>query len=433
MSFQMILCLSIFALVIIGFASSILPMPLVSMIGMVLMMITGCLDGSDAISYFSSTTAVMLGGMFIVASAFSKTQVVDKLSKSIIRVSKGSFRKVTAGYVLLALVVGQLINSSSALFCMIYPLALSCCKEMKVSPSKIMYPIAVTCMGTAGIIPSTAAIAMCEVWRPYYEAYEITQYTYSVTDYCLAKLPLAILIVLFAIFITPRYLPDRLPQQTEDASSSKAEKQNNAYTSLQEIVVIIAFIIMILGVAFGSKIGVPGWEVCMIAAIVVIVCGALRGNEVYTSMGLPVIFLLVGGTGMAKALQQTGAAEWIGNVMISLFGSHPNGYVVGLAFFVLPMLLAQLITNAPANGIFVPIALMACKAFGGNPVGPMFLAIIGSLCGFLTPMANATTSIMYSVGGYTIKDIASFKVAPLLMIASTVISVLWVMTIFPLY
>lgn len=408
-------------------------MPLVSMIGMVLMMITGCLDGSDAISYFSSTTAVMLGGMFIVASAFSKTQVVDKLSKSIIRVSKGSFRKVTAGYVLLALVVGQLINSSSALFCMIYPLALSCCKEMKVSPSKIMYPIAVTCMGTAGIIPSTAAIAMCEVWRPYYEAYEITQYTYSVTDYCLAKLPLAILIVLFAIFITPRYLPDRLSQQTEDASSSKAEKQNNAYTSLQEIVVIIAFIIMILGVAFGSKIGVPGWEVCMIAAIVVIVCGALRGNEVYTSMGLPVIFLLVGGTGMAKALQQTGAAEWIGNVMISLFGSHPNGYVVGLAFFVLPMLLAQLITNAPANGIFVPIALMACKAFGGNPVGPMFLAIIGSLCGFLTPMANATTSIMYSVGGYTIKDIASFKVAPLLMIASTVISVLWVMTIFPLY
>ena len=429
----MILCLSIFALVIIGFASSILPMPLVSMIGMVLMMITGCLDGSDAINYFSSTTAVMLGGMFIVASAFSKTQVVDKLSKSIIRVSKGSFRKVTAGYVLLALVVGQLINSSSALFCMIYPLALSCCKEMKVSPSKIMYPIAVTCMGTAGIIPSTAAIAMCEVWRPYYEAYEITQYTYSVTDYCLAKLPLAILIVLFAIFITPRYLPDRLSQQTEDASSSKAEKQNNAYTSLQEIVVIIAFIIMILGVAFGSKIGVPGWEVCMIAAIVVIVCGALRGNEVYTSMGLPVIFLLVGGTGMAKALQQTGAAEWIGNVMISLFGSHPNGYVVGLAFFVLPMLLAQLITNAPANGIFVPIALMACKAFGGNPVGPMFLAIIGSLCGFLTPMANATTSIMYSVGGYTIKDIASFKVAPLLMIASTVISVLWVMTIFPLY
>ena len=408
-------------------------MPLVSMIGMVLMMITGCLDGSDAINYFSSTTAVMLGGMFIVASAFSKTQVVDKLSKSIIRVSKGSFRKVTAGYVLLALVVGQLINSSSALFCMIYPLALSCCKEMKVSPSKIMYPIAVTCMGTAGIIPSTAAIAMCEVWRPYYEAYEITQYTYSVTDYCLAKLPLAILIVLFAIFITPRYLPDRLSQQTEDASSSKAEKQNNAYTSLQEIVVIIAFIIMILGVAFGSKIGVPGWEVCMIAAIVVIVCGALRGNEVYTSMGLPVIFLLVGGTGMAKALQQTGAAEWIGNVMISLFGSHPNGYVVGLAFFVLPMLLAQLITNAPANGIFVPIALMACKAFGGNPVGPMFLAIIGSLCGFLTPMANATTSIMYSVGGYTIKDIASFKVAPLLMIASTVISVLWVMTIFPLY
>ena len=429
----MILCLSIFALVIVGFASSILPMPLVSMIGMVLMMITGCLDGSDAINYFSSTTAVMLGGMFIVASAFSKTQVVDKLSKSIIRVSKGSFRKVTAGYVLLALVVGQLINSSSALFCMIYPLALSCCKEMKVSPSKIMYPIAVTCMGTAGIIPSTAAIAMCEVWRPYYEAYEITQYTYSVTDYCLAKLPLAILIVLFAIFITPRYLPDRLSQQTEDASSSKAEKQNNAYTSLQEIVVIIAFIIMILGVAFGSKIGVPGWEVCMIAAIVVIVCGALRGNEVYTSMGLPVIFLLVGGTGMAKALQQTGAAEWIGNVMISLFGSHPNGYVVGLAFFVLPMLLAQLITNAPANGIFVPIALMACKAFGGNPVGPMFLAIIGSLCGFLTPMANATTSIMYSVGGYTIKDIASFKVAPLLMIASTVISVLWVMTIFPLY
>ena len=431
MTIQMIVCLVIFLGVIIGFATNVLPLAQTAMIGMVLMVLTGCLDGTDAISYFASTTVVMLGGIFIVASAFAKTQVVNQISHFVVRISNGSLFKVTAGYVLMALVVGQLLNSSSALFCMTYPLAVACCKELKVSPSKLIYPIGITCMATSGIIPSTAAVSMCEVWRPFFDAYEITEYTFSVGDYCLARLPLALLVVVLAIFVVPRFLPNNTSLDLFSEKNETPENKPAAYTPLQEKVVIAVFIAVILGIALGSKIGIAGWLVCMIGALIIIVCKAIKGNEIYTSMGLTVIFLCVGGTGMATALQQTGTAELIGQFLIGIFGSNPNSYLVGVVFFFVPCLVAQFLTNAPTNYIFVPICLMACKAFGGNPVGPMFLVISGSLCGFVTPMANPTASIMYGVGGYKLSDI--IKIGPLLLIAVGLVSVAWVMTIFPLY
>jgi len=432
MTTQMIICLGIFLCVVIAFATNILPLAQTAMIGMVLMILTGCLDGKTAISYFSSSTVVMLGGIFIVASAFSKTQVIDKVSHCVVRVSKGSLLKVTAGYVLMALLLGQLLNSSSALFCMIYPLVVSCCKELKASPSKIMYPLGITCMATGGIIPSTAAVSMCEVWRPFFDAYEISEYTYNVMDYCIARLPLAFLVVILAIFFAPRFMPDKASAESVAATNGRpAEKKAAVYTPLQEKIVIFVFVAVILGIAFGGNFGLPGWLVCMVGALIIIASKAIKGNEIYSSMGLTVIFLCVGGTGMASALQQTGAADLIGKLLIGIFGSHPNGYLVGLVFFFIPCIVAQFLTNSPTNYIFVPICLMACKAFGGNPVGPMFLVISGALCGFVTPMANPTASIMYGVGEYKLSEI--IKVGPLILAVVGLVSAVWVMTMYPLY
>ena len=429
---QAAISIFVFALVLVGFAVNILPMEATAMLGMMVLVFLGCLDASSAASIFSSSTVLMLAPMFLIAAAFSKTQAIQRLSDLVVRVSKGSARAVVAGYVLLSLVLVQLINSASAVFFIVYPLVLACCKEMGISPSKTIFPVGLSCMATAGVLPTASAISMCEVWRGYFTAYGLTQFDYGVLDYCLSRIPMAICVVLFAIFYAPGHLPERVPSTAPDLmAGEKPIMVQPSLTRFQEGLTVAVFLGMIIGVSFSRQLGVPSWQVCMLGAVLLVAAGVMRWKEIPNSIGLGVLLLYVGGTGIATALQQSGAVEIIGDWMLRLFGSHPNQYLFGLAFFLISYLLTQVLSNSAVSFIFVPICLMSCAALGCNPVGPMFCSLCGSSTGFLTPMANPTAPVVFEMGGYQVKDI--LKITPVFSVPAAVLSTLWIMTLFPMY
>lgn len=399
--------------------------------GMMILVFCGCLDAATALSIFSNSTVLTLAPMFLIAAAFGKTQVIRKISGFVTRVCKGSLRNIVAGYVLLALLMVQLINSASAVFFIIYPLLLACCKDIGVSPSKVIFPVGLSCMATAGVLPTASAIAMCEVWRGYFTAYELTQFHYSVLDYCLSRVPVVIIVVLVCIFYMPKHLADRIPAENVAVQNPCGTENKSLLSPIQEWITLLVFFGMIVGVTFSSQVGIPNWEISMAGALILVAAGVMHGKEIPSSIGLSVVLLFIGGTGIAMALQQCGAVDVIGEWMIGLFGSHPNSYVFGFVFFLILFVLTQVLSNSAVSFIFVPICLMSCKAIGCNPVGPMFCSLCGSSTGFLTPMANPTAPVLFEAGGYTVKDI--LKVTPQFAIPSAILSTLWIMTFFPMY
>lgn len=426
------LSIIIFCLVLVGFAVNIIPMETTAMLGMMVLVFLGCLDASSAAAIFSSSTVLMLAPMFLIAAAFSKTQAIQQLSNLVVRVSKGSLKTIVAGYVLLALILVQLINSASAVFFIVYPLVLACCKDMSISPSKVIFPVGLSCMATAGVLPTASAISMCEVWRGYFTAYELTQFDYSVLDYCLSRVPMVICVVLFAIFYAPKHLPERiLPSAAAATSKKDSSSVQPKLNRAQEWLTVTVFFGMIVGVSCSRQLGISSWQVCMFGALLLITAGVMRGKEIPNSIGLSVLLLYIGGTGIATALQESGAVEIIGGAMLQLFGHHPNQYFFGFAFFLISYVLTQVLSNSAVSFIFVLICLMSCAALGCNPVGPMFCSLCGSSTGFLTPMANPTAPVVFETGGYRMKDI--LKITPVFSIPSAIFSTLWIMTLFPMY
>ena len=139
----MILCLVIFVLTIASFLWGKISMGLTALLSMVLLVLTGCIDITTALSGFSNSNTIIMACMFIISAGFSKSQMVAKLSRGVAKAAKGSFTRVLTGYIIVTFLIAQIVPSAMAVFSIVFPLALGVCDEMKVSPSKIMFSIGI--------------------------------------------------------------------------------------------------------------------------------------------------------------------------------------------------------------------------------------------------------------------------------------------------
>lgn len=113
----MTICLIIFALMVIGFFIKQLPMSFTSMAVLVALVLTGCVEAKTALGAFGSSTVVTMVSMFIVAAGLSRTQMINHLSKLLLKVTGGSFTKVLASYVVVTCILGQFIPSIGGAVC----------------------------------------------------------------------------------------------------------------------------------------------------------------------------------------------------------------------------------------------------------------------------------------------------------------------------
>ena len=94
---QITICLLVFLFMVISFSMNKIPMALTSMIGMLVLVISGCVDSKTALGNIGSNTVITMIAMFVIAAGLNRTQMVHHLSKMVYKVTKGSFTKVLAG------------------------------------------------------------------------------------------------------------------------------------------------------------------------------------------------------------------------------------------------------------------------------------------------------------------------------------------------
>lgn len=428
---QMTICLIIFILTLVGFAfgSKYISITTISLISMVALMLTGCLAPEDALGGFGNSSAILMASMFVVAAGLNRTQMINKISAYICKISKGSFRKVLAGYVILTCILAQFIPSAVVCFSVVFPMALGVCREMKINPSKMMFSLGITAIGTVITLPLSSAVSEFARIQGFLEAYDYTKYNMTITDITYAKLPTMIVILLLAIFVIPRFAPDI---KTEGlAVEAKEYKAQKPLDPVREIVGYVTFIAVLLGLLFSAKIGIATWQIALAGAVVISASGVLKKNEIINSMNLSMVLLYIGALGIGTALSATGAADLIGDQLAKIIVNVNNNYIAGLLFFLVPFILTQFMLNLGIYSIFVPLYIMLCKSMDANPIGPIMLCMIAAMTAFFTPLATPAVPVMMGAGNYQIKDLVKMGLIPFVFI--TVVSVGWIMTIYPVF
>ena len=424
---SMVICLIIFAVMIILFFNRKIPMAFTSMGVIVALYVAGCVDKATVFAGFGNNNVLTMAGMFIVAAGLSRTQMVNNITKLLYRVNNGSFTRVLASYILVIFLLGQFVPSLPAMFAMVYPLVISMCKQLKCSPSKMMYPIAVTVVSTSFVIEPIGPYAAWFVTQNgYLESYGWTGSLLSMWSETMVFLPTALVTLLLTIFVLPKLMPDQ-PETETVAITGPDITNNEALSPVREFLGYGLFIATVIGL----MLGLPSWAVTMAGATAVVLSGVLDEQTALIRMNMSIVLLYAGVTVMGEALSNTGAAQLLGDLAASALSGVRNGYIIGAVFYLVSFLMTSFLYNRATTTVLIPILIITCSSIGCDPRGPVILCSLASMSSLITPMPNPVVPMAMQAGGYTQKTILRVGIIP--AIVRGIVGVAIAMTIFPAF
>jgi di/tricarboxylate transporter len=177
---------------------------------------------------------------------------------------------------------------------------------------------------------------------------------------------------------------------------------------VQEVVVnrdkapiAIGLVLGLIGLATFSSI--PIMVLAMVAAILMIVSRCMTMRQAYASLDMSVLMLIGGAIALGRAMDQTGAATLIADVVVERVGAY-GPHVVLSGVYLLTVLFTELMSNNAAAVLMVPIALSVAAGLGVDP-RPFAIAVaFAGSAAFSTPIGYQTNTLVYGPGGYRFTD-----------------------------
>lgn len=150
---------------------------------------------------------------------------------------------------------------------------------------------------------------------------------------------------------------------------------------------------------------IPIAEAAFSAAILMVVTNCLNMDEAYASIEWKAVFLIAGMLPLGSAMANTGAAGFLGNLLVGTLGPLGPLAIAG-GLFILTTLLTQVMSGQATAVILAPIAIAASQSAGVDPRSMGMAVAMGCSMAFLTPFGHATNLLVMGPGGYTVKDYA---------------------------
>ncbi|TYB78702.1 SLC13 family permease [Bizionia myxarmorum] len=141
----------------------------------------------------------------------------------------------------------------------------------------------------------------------------------------------------------------------------------------------------------------------MIGALLMVLTGILKPKEAYQAVEWKVIFMMAGVLSMGTALEKTGGATLIADVIQKGFGQYDAHITLSLLYLV-TFISTNLISSKATAALMTPvvISLAAIMEVSERP----FLVAIMFACSltFMTPMSYPTNTMVYAPGNYKFTD-----------------------------
>jgi di/tricarboxylate transporter len=160
----------------------------------------------------------------------------------------------------------------------------------------------------------------------------------------------------------------------------------------------------------------------LMGVALMVMTGCLKMEEAYRAIEWRSVFLIAGMLPLGVAMQQSGAAGEIANVVNNVFGPMgPWGILTGLYLITMTATLA--LHPAAIVVIMSPIVLQAAESFSISPHSLMIAVSIAASASFLSPVAHPANLLILGPGGYKFTDYIKFGL-PLALVVMAIVFLL---------
>lgn len=164
--------------------------------------------------------------------------------------------------------------------------------------------------------------------------------------------------------------------------------------------VILALLLFFALVALQIQ---PVHVAAFIAALIVLLSGALSTEEFYRGMSWRVVLFVAAILPLGLAAQSSGFPEWLSHEILQVI-QQPSPLLILAAFCVLGSIFSQLIEPSLAIILLAPVVIDLAERLNINPQPLVMGLTLGSSIGFQSPFSQRANLLVMAAGGYSVKD-----------------------------
>lgn len=164
------------------------------------------------------------------------------------------------------------------------------------------------------------------------------------------------------------------------------------------LLAIGSFLLSILLIILGFNIGLSFFT----GAVLVILAGIVKPKQIYQAVDWKTVFLLTGLIPLGIAMENTGAANYLANLMIMPLQNGPL-FLILLAVSLLASIFTLFMSNVAATVVLVPLVMIIGSRIGVDPRGLALLAAVSASNSFILPTHQVNAFFM-SAGDYKSSD-----------------------------
>jgi di/tricarboxylate transporter len=150
-----------------------------------------------------------------------------------------------------------------------------------------------------------------------------------------------------------------------------------------------------------------GWLPISIAAVVgvslMVLTGSLSMEEAYRTIDWRAVFLIAGMLPLGIAMETTGAARFLAELVVNGVGGY-GGLALVAGIFILTSLSSQIMPNAVVVVLMAPIAINTAMDLQLSPYALMMVVAIAASASFLSPVGHPSNILVMGPGGYRFVD-----------------------------
>lgn len=202
--------------------------------------------------------------------------------------------------------------------------------------------------------------------------------------------------------------------------SPKLELRRTAKAPLAIFILLAVIVCAALGLF-------PIAPLMLAGAMAMVVTKVISMEEAYRAIDWKAVFLIAGMLPLGIAMETSGTAQLLADQLVRWTGEWGPLVVLGCVF-VMTALLTEVISNAAATVLMVPIAIDVAFGLNVNAQPFVMATVLAASTSFLTPVGHQVNVLVFGAGGYKFSDYTRLGIGLnvlMLVLVLTALPLIW--------
>jgi solute carrier family 13 (sodium-dependent dicarboxylate transporter), member 2/3/5 len=382
--------------------TSLIPLGITGLLAIALLALLGALKPADAYAAFGNSAVFFILCVFILAAAIIHTGLSKRLALFFLQqFQRGPFTLAGGIMVTAAFLTIWMPNQATA--AMLFPITIELAHSMRLRAGVSQYgKVIFLALAWGAKIGSNASylgsarapLALALLERTFGHTITFTQWVVAACPVVILGLGAGLVVLRFTSRLEPLDMVSARRAIADEVMALGAFGSRQLRVAMIMLLTIIAWI-------FLAKY-LDRTAVALLAAVAMFATGILKWSDLEGYIQWGIVLMYGGAIAIGEAIDRSGAAKWLVAHLTSDLHVSPFAALAGLA--ILSAALAEVMSNAAAVAVILPLAFSVSAHFGISPVAIVLTSCIGAGVAFTLPISSSPNTIVYSSGYVRMRD-----------------------------